>query len=201
VVSRVSAGSAGRPMVNPNWPAFCADGTLLVSDSGTWEQDDGCVFAITPDGHTSVLTTACPAFPNGMALSADGAWLHVAETHAQRVVRVGLQGPGRGLVEPVCELPARSLPDGLAVDAQGGLLIACYTPDVIYRWHDGHLSVLAEDWTRHILASPTNVAFCGPDLGTLVVASLARWHLCRLDVEVPGVPLPYPNVSPREEPV
>src|SRR5919106_5496927 len=34
----------------PNWPAFAPDGTLFVSDSGSWGADDGRIVRIDPDG-------------------------------------------------------------------------------------------------------------------------------------------------------
>jgi gluconolactonase len=46
-----------------------------------------------------------------------------------------------------------------------------------------------------VLAAPTNLAFCGPGLRTLVVASLERWHLAKTDVGVAGQPLHYPKLS------
>lgn len=194
-VSVYSSGTAERAMVNPNWPVFGPDGTLYVSDSGVWGEDDGCVFSIDPSGRTTVLRDDVRAFPNGMALSEDGASLYVIETRAQRVVRVPVNGDGHGAPEAVVQLPERAVPDGLALDREGGLLIACYSPDVIYRRPPGggSLAVVAEDWERLVLAAPTNVAFCGPGLDTLVVASLGRWHLARAQAAVPGAALNYPR--------
>jgi hypothetical protein len=45
-----------------------------------------------------------------------------------------------------------------------------------------------------VLAAPTNVAFCGDDLRTVVAASLGRWHLSRGRAAVPGAPLHYPEL-------
>jgi hypothetical protein len=74
------------------------------------------------------------------------------------------------------------------------LIVACYRPDVVYRWHpqDG-LSILAADPRGTVLAAPTNVAFSGPDLETLVVPNLGRWHLTRGQLGIAGVPLNYPT--------
>ena len=46
-----------------------------------------------------------------------------------------------------------------------------------------------------MLSSPTNLAFAGPDLRTLVAASLGRWHLSKAQVRVPGMPLNYPRLG------
>jgi gluconolactonase len=194
-VGRNAEGTAERPMVNPNWPVFGADGTLYVSDSGAYGSDDGCVWAVQPGAPATLLRADVRAFPNGMALS--GGFLYVIETRAQRVVRVAVDGArSHGAVEEVVRLPARTVPDGLAFDAEGGLLISCYAPDVVFRLApDGKLEVVAEDWERVVLAAPTNVAFCGEDLRTVVAASLGRWHLSRGRAAVPGAPLHYPELG------
>jgi gluconolactonase len=195
-VQRYASGTPERDMVNPNWPVFAADGTLFVSDSGAWGADDGCLWAVEPGRDAAVLRDDVRAFPNGMALSSDGAWLYCIETRAQRVVRVPIAGArSDGPLEEVVRLPERSVPDGLAFDSDGGLLMACYTPDVIYRLDPGgDLAVVAEDWERLTLAAPTNVAFCGEDRRTLVAASLGRWHLARATAPVAGAPLHHPTV-------
>jgi gluconolactonase len=95
----------------------------------------------------------------------------------------------------IVELP-KTIPDGLAFDQDGNLFIACYTPDIIYRYTlSGELSVWAEDWESTMISSPTNVVFAGENLKTMVVASLARWHLASVDVDVPGSPLNYPAIE------
>jgi hypothetical protein len=58
----------------------------------------------------------------------------------------------------------------------------------------GELVLFAEDWESTMLAGPTNVAFCGPDLLTLVVATVSRWHLAKTAMPIPGHPLVYPRL-------
>ena len=48
----------------PNFAAFGDDGTLYVTDSGTWGADDGVLFAVDRDGSTRVWSRDVPAFPN-----------------------------------------------------------------------------------------------------------------------------------------
>jgi len=189
-------GIPGRHMVNPNYPVFDTAGNLYVSDSGGWKTDDGCIWVIRPGGACEVLRTDVNAFPNGLALSADGRWLYAIESLGFRVVRVAVSdGTSSGPVEKVLDTPDRHLPDGLAFDADGGLYIACYTPDVIYRLApDGSLDTVASDWESVVLSCPTNVAFAGPDRRTLVAASLGRWHLAKAEVAVAGMPLNYPHL-------
>ncbi len=87
-----------------------------------------------------------------------------------------------------------TVPDGLAFDRAGTLFISCYRPDRIYQLPaGGDLAVLADDWQGTVLAAPTNIAFVGPGLRDLAIASLGRWHLGQMPMVVPGQPLNYPS--------
>lgn len=195
-VSTYSSGSPERPMATPNYPVFDAAGTMYVSETGDWKGNDGCLFRVRPGGETETVGEGATAFPNGLALGPGGRHLYVVLSNLPGVVRVALGDDGLvGLPEPVVELP-RHVPDGLAFDAAGNLYIACYTPDVIYRLSPaGQLDALAEDWESVIFATPTNVAFCGPERTTLVVASLSRWHLTKGEMAVAGQRLHYPRLG------
>lgn len=195
-VSTYSAGAPGVPMRTPNYPVFDSRGNLYVSDSGEWEQDDGLVFRVRPGGETEVWSRGPRRFSNGMALHPSGAYLYVAESLLPGVSRVAISPDGSaGATEQVVTL-AQTVPDGLAFDRAGNLYIACYRPDRIYRLRTtGELEVVADDWTGAVLAAPTNIAFFGPDLGQVVVASLGRWALTAFDAEHGGQPLHYPSVG------
>lgn len=193
--STYSAGAPQRPMVTPNYPVFDAAGNLYVSDSGSWQGNDGCVFRVRPGGATEVLSERLSAFPNGMALDAADRYLYVVLSNLPGVARIDLAAGAEPEPQEVVRLE-RTVPDGLAFDAAGNLYIACYTPDIIYRLApDGTLATLVDDWTGTILATPTNVAFCGPELRTLVVASLSRWHLTRTRMAIPGQLLRFPRLG------
>ncbi|MFN8661775.1 MAG: SMP-30/gluconolactonase/LRE family protein [Thermomicrobiales bacterium] len=197
-ISTWSAGAPGRPMRVPNYPVFDADGNLYVSDSGSSGKRDGCVFLVRPDGTTEVLAADLGAFPNGLALDAAGETLCVVLSDLPGVVAVDLR-PGHDLaIRTLVELP-RHVPDGLAFDVDGNLYISCYTPDVIYRLApDGELAIVADDWASVTFATPTNIAFCGPERRTLVVASLSRWHLTRGEMPIAGQLLNYPSFAAGE---
>jgi gluconolactonase len=181
----------GRRLVLPNYPAFGPDGTLYLSDSGTWGQDDGRLLRIEPDGAAAVLTREVERFTNGCAVSPDGRWLWVVESFDPRVHRVDLSSP-----RPRPELVARidgTVLDGLAFTADGGLLISCYRPDRIYHLDaEGELEVVAQDPQGTLLAAPTNVCFVGAGLDRVVSANLGRWHLTLLDLGLRGAPLHAP---------
>jgi gluconolactonase len=196
-VSEYSRGLPERRMVTPNYPVFDGAGNLYVSDSGAWRGDNGCTWIIRPGGATELLDTSLGEFPNGLALDPAGEYLYLAMSTVPGVARLPLTGASvAGPAETVVTLD-HAVPDGLAFDRDGALYIACYTPDVIYRFDQGELETLASDWERLTLAGPTNVTFGGPDLQTLYVASLCRWHLAKARLAVPGSPYHYPVLAGR----
>jgi gluconolactonase len=194
-VSTYFAGLDGRRLASPNYPVFDRSGNLYFSESGDYHRDTGRLWVVRPDGSGEVLREDVNAFPNGVALDGEETSLYVVLSALPGIVRVPVRG-GRvegGRVEVVAELPKR-VPDGIALDSEGAIYVACYAPDEILRITvDGRLEVVADDWERVVLAAPTNVAFCGPHLDVLVVASLGRWHLTKTTVSVPGQPLNYPR--------
>lgn len=195
-VSTYAAGTATRPMTVPNYPVFDAVGNLYVSDSGGWHEHNGCLWRVRPGGECEVLSDRLTAFPNGLALHPDGTYLYVALSQMPGVVRVELLADGSiGEPETVVELP-HNVPDGLAFDEERNLYVSCYTPAVIYRVTPaGEVAIVVSDWEATALATPTNIAFCGADHRTLVVASLSRWHLARAQMPIPGARLNYPKLG------
>jgi sugar lactone lactonase YvrE len=186
------AGLDGRRLVSPNYPVFDRSGHLYFSESGEYHRDNGRLWVVRPDGTGQVLRDDVNSFPNGIAFDRGDQSLYVVLSALPGIARVPLGG---GRVEVVAELPKR-VPDGIALDSEGAIYVACYAPDEILRITvDGRLEVVAADWERVVLAAPTNVAFCGPHLDVLVVASLGRWHLTKTTVAVPGRPYHYPRLG------
>ena len=191
-VRRVVSAVDGAPLVQPNFPAFAADGTLYVSASGTWGRDDGRIVRIAPDGSASTLSRDVPCFTNGLAVSPDGRWLWVVESYVPRLSRIDLTA-GSARAEEVRRFDGTVL-DGLACTADGGLLVSCYRPDRIYHLSaDGEATIVAEDPQGTLLAAPTNVCFVGPALDRVVSANLGRWHLTLLDAGLSGAALHRPR--------
>lgn len=194
-VSVYADGSPDRKMVTPNYPVFDKAGNLYVSDSGGWDEENGCFYRIKPGGEGELLHDATLLFPNGLTLSADGSELFMVLSNLPGVGKFPIGDGGEiGPLETVVVLP-KTVPDGLAFDSQENLYISCYTPDYIYRLSPtGDLALVVDDPRHTTLSSPTNIAFCGPDLSTLVTASLGRWHLCKADMGVAGQPVWYPDI-------
>jgi len=191
-------GNDGRRLVGPNYAVFDREGNLYFSESGGFHEDNGRIWVVRPGGRGEVLRDDLSAFPNGLALSPDEHYLYVVLSTLPGIARVPLGG---GAAETIALLE-RKVPDGIAFDAAGALYISCYTPDEIFRLGPGGGDpvLVAEDWERTVLAAPTNVAFCGAGLGTLVAANLGRWHLSKAEAPVAGAPCNYPKVPAGRRP-
>jgi gluconolactonase len=174
----------------PNFAAFAPDGTLYVSDSGSWGKDDGRLWRIDTDGTAEVFSSAVPHFTNGCAVSTDARHLWIVESRVPNVSRFDLASGER---EHVLRIEG-TVPDGLAFTSDGGVLVSCYRPDRIYHLStSGELEIVAEDPQGTILAAPTNVCFVGPALDRVAAANYNRRHLTLLDLGLQGAPLHRPE--------
>lgn len=172
----------------PNYPLVdAARGRLLVSDShasgtpgpGIWTYD-------LTTGEGALWCDADLNFGNGLAMRDGDEAVYVCETFGQRVTRVPIADDGRAMAPEPFATGLPGLPDGIAFDRAGNLVVACYEPSRLLRISpDGTASdVLIEDVTAHVLCHPTNIAFDGD---TLYSANLGRWHITRVAMDV-GAP-------------
>jgi len=189
-------GPADRPFNVPNWGAFDVDGNYYLTDSGGWGEKNGLIWRIRPGGRADVWAPSAVDFPNGCAVPPDGRCLFYVESLPGRICRIEIADDGTaGERTVLCEL-GLAVPDGVAITDDGALVVACYRPDVIYRWHpDDGLAVIASDPRGTAIAAPTNVVFAGDDLSLLVVPNLGRWHLSRGRFGIRGVALHYPTIE------
>ena len=77
-------------------------------------------------------------------------------------------------------------PDGMAVDADGRLLVA--NPGLGYLWVLNHRAEPVEVIRSPAGASLTNLAFGGPELRTVFCTESVSGSVLRIDVGVPGLP-------------
>ncbi len=177
-------------IVIPNYPLVDATrDRLLVSDShasgtpgpGIWAYD-------LATGHGRLWFDGDLNFANGLAMRDGVDAIYVCETFAPSITRIPILSDGSaGEAEPLAtDLPG--LPDGIAFDAEGNLIVGCYEPSRLLRISkDGaRCDVLIEDTTAHVFCHPTNIAFDGDALFT---ANLGRWHVTRVAMDIGARPL------------
>jgi gluconolactonase len=190
-----SNGGPGQRMRVPNYPVFDDAGTLYVSDSGEFGKSNGWIWRVLPGGEAAIWDRSASGFPNGMCLSADGRTLYVVESSPPLISKLEIRSDGSaGARSVLVELP-RQVPDGVALDMNGDLYISLFNPNIIYRCKpDGALVTLYDDWEQLKLIAPTNIAFGGPDLSTLIIASLCGWAVHTAPMPVPGLAVRYPKL-------
>jgi gluconolactonase len=186
----------GARIKTPNYPCFDARGNLYVSDSGTHNGSDGKIYLIRPGGRAELFSAEAHVFTNGLCLSPNGSYIYVVESELPGISRIPiLPGEKAGPCEPVIQLPPDDVPDGIAFDAGGRLYISCYAPNRIYRLEsDGRLAVVVDDPTALNLSQCTNIAFAGPELDILLIASLSGWSIAAGKIDARGAALPCPRL-------
>ncbi len=188
-LDRWCEGAAGAPLTVPNGAAFTPDGALWVSDSGTERLDaaDGRLLRVPPGGGDAEVIQIGPLhFPNGLCVGADGRVCWV-ESFTPRLRRLTDAGP-----ELIADLPG-VVPDGVALDADGGYTIACYYPFRLLRVSPAsEVALLLDDAHGIHIPMPTNVAYFGEGLTRMAVACLGGYEVKELPAPVPGAPLIYP---------
>lgn len=184
-----------------HYPVDAATGYVILHDSdGTRVVADGLHYT------------------NELRLSADGASIYLNETFGRRLSRLRI-GPGGVLKdrETVAEFDPGDFPDGMALDAQGGVWVVCVGSNRVYRvTEDGvrhtmiddsrpevverlEKALLARRLTRPMLSAAsgkrlkniTSLAFGGPDLRTAYMGSLAGDSLAVFRSPVAGLPLAH----------
>jgi gluconolactonase len=191
-VAEVSNGSVDRPAIYPNHPAFLPSGEILWTDSGNWGADNGCLFMTSPGGSTKIADRSACRFPNGLAVSPDRRTLAVVESALPGVASLSIDGTTLHGYRVLVELPD-TVPDGVAFDADGGLLISCWAPDAILVLRaGGELETVAYDPLRFAFDQPTNIAFL-PDSRKVVVANFGERFLSVFEHDCLGAPVPRPT--------
>jgi gluconolactonase len=180
VIQVIAAGYQTASFLGPQDCTYDTHGNLYFSDADGFNPLDpsGAVYLLSPDGNVEVLASGF-AFPNGLALSNDGAYLFLSETFANRIYRFTLDEGGRARKQEVfAELDGGLGPDGLTLDDEGNLCAAHFGKGVVAVL-DPEGRLVAELATGGLL--PTNVVFWN---GSLYVTELERGHVVRLDAEL-----------------
>lgn len=174
---------------------FAADGALYFTDQGQTGLHDptGRVWRRDPDGALARLLGTVPS-PNGIVMNLRENALYVAATRANAVWRVPLMADGTaskvGLFVQMSG--GAGGPDGLALDAEGGLAVA-HVGTTAWRFdalgRPTHLLDAGEDLFC------TNLAYGGPGNRSLFLvvsrrgARIDSGTVLRAELPVPGKPM------------
>lgn len=188
----------GKPLREPNDLCLGNDGDFYFTDPANSNDRNliGSVHHVDNTGKV-LLVADHLAYPNGIALSADGKTLYLAESKRNRILAYPVHSPGRvGPARLFVQLPPKgegqvdNQPDGICLDSEGRLYVAHYgmrqvqviSPqgEIIRRYRAGNLLT-------------SNVAFAGEGLKTLLVTGALNAEgkpggLFKLAVDVAGRP-------------
>lgn len=169
---------------------FAPNGDLYFTDQGQTGLHDptGRVYKLSADGQLSKLIDTAPS-PNGIVFDPQMSHLLVAVTRAQQVWRMPLHNAGLTTKVGVFAQLHGGLggPDGMALDCEGGLLVAHVGFGSIW-----HLTRLGEPRMR--IRSPagittTNLAFGGPENRDIFITESQTGSILRARVDVAGAPM------------
>ena len=190
-LTRFASGVENHLFNIPNFVCFDKSENLYVSESGAFREVSGKILKFNKEGHGSVWCEGPFNFSNGMAIDQSGTFIYVVCTFAPSIERVEILEDGSAGRREVFVTFDKIVPDGVAFDASGNLLVSCYAPNKIFSVSpDGVIGVLIDDWEAHTLCNPTNIAFGGKSFDELYIANLGRWHISSLKPGTKGLRLP-----------
>lgn len=157
-----------------------------------WRLESGGAHHLEP-----VVALTDVALSNGLAWSPGGETLYFVDTLTQRIDAYDVTAAGLGERRTLADVaPADGVPDGLAVDAEGGVWVALAGGGALRRYAPS--GELLEEVALPV-SHPTSCTFGGPDLSQLFVTTwqtapvgvaIDAWagRLLRLSVGVAGLP-------------
>jgi sugar lactone lactonase YvrE len=132
-------------------------------------QDAAALYRLDHDGRARMMLDAV-TISNGLAWSLDGGTMHYIDTPTQRVDAFSYD-PVTGEIgdrRPEIHIPSEAgAPDGMTIDAEGGLWIALWGGGAVHRYLDGHL----ERVITLPVSQPTSCCFGGEGMDELYVTS------------------------------
>jgi len=175
----------GKKLNGANDLVFGPDGVLYFSDpwGSSAANPIGGFYRAFPNGRLEQIDTGL-AFPNGVAVNADGTAVFLAETYKNHILRYEIRSDGTvGAGTVFAELGGGPGPDGMAFDAAGKLFVA----------HYGESRVDIVDQNGQVIdhipvpgKGVTNCAFGGDDLRTLAITEVESKSLYQTRLPVAG---------------
>ena len=135
------------------------DGSPAVAD----------LFRLEPGADRLVPVLTGLTISNGLGWSPDGSTMYHIDTPTKQITAYDFDGLPRG-GRPFAEIDDGA-PDGMCVDAAGGVWVALFGGGAVRRYHpDGSLDRVVPVPTPQV----TSCAFAGPDLDLLIITTAAR---------------------------
>jgi len=162
------SGFQGQRFNRPNDLAFDQKGNLYFTDPKSYGADkpDGRIFGYFRESDTLKLLFEGLCFPNGIAFSADGKTLYVAESAKSHVLKFPVNDDGMlGDSSIFTRMPGGD-PDGIALDEKGNVYVAHFGGGAIQVFNP------AGKLLEKIMVpgkKPSNLEFAGEDLHDLYV--------------------------------
>jgi len=187
---RVLVGAGQRQFNEPNDLAIDAQGGFYFTDPNYAHRGQKPIkkevaYYLSPDGTLSTVSEACQN-PNGVLLSADDRILYLADCRGKALYKYDVLGPGK-LAHETRWLELEGSPDGMTLDAQGKLYIACGGKGVLVYTPAGKR--LGAIDAQYGVPYSSNCVFGGPDFKTLLVTS--RDKFLGISMKVQGLK-PWP---------
>lgn len=174
----------------PNDLAFDPNGNLYFTDPKDSSKDApiGRVYRVDKLRNVTLVAQGL-AFPNGIAFSADGRTLYVAESQRSQILKYPVKMDGSlGEKSVFAPLPGGKEPDGMNFDTAGNLWVAEAFAGAVREFDpSGKLIRSVELPGKQV----TNVEFGGKDMKTLYITEASTGGLYRIRTEVPGLKLFY----------
>ena len=169
---------------------FASGGELYFTDQGEtgFHDPTGRVFRYTTKGKLDCLVANVPS-PNGLVMDPKETMLYVAVTRANAAWRVPIRPDGSvHRVGLFCQLIGGWGPDGMAVDAQGNVLMAHAGGGAVWVWSAEGLPlyrVVACDGSK----LTTNMAYGGKDNRSLFITNSFANNVLVAEMPHPGLPM------------
>jgi gluconolactonase len=187
----VLRGAHGEPFKGLNDLVFAANGDLYFTDQGNSGMQDpaGRVFCLRHDGKLDMLLDNVPS-PNGLVLTPDEKNLYVAVTRSNTVWNIPLNQFQDGMptrVGTFIYMHGGTGPDGMAMSAEGHLLVAHVGFGAVWVFDNRGVPVLRIDSPTGRLT--TNMAFGGKDNKSLFITESATGTILRAELPFAGLKL------------
>ncbi|MCL2306591.1 MAG: SMP-30/gluconolactonase/LRE family protein [Planctomycetaceae bacterium] len=174
--SLISNITGERAFNEPNDLTFDATNGFYFTDPNykhrgqeTLRKED--VYYVSNVGEVSCVSTVCKQ-PNGILLTPDDKFLYVADCAGKLIYRYKVDGPGE-LSDERLWIDIGAHPDGMTLDTQGNLYLACGPAGVlIYDKEGKKIGTLSKE---HGIPYASNCVFGGPNFSILYMTSVDKF--------------------------